>query len=167
MEGRWCGVEWRRDGGRANSPRLVVPRVRSCSSSPVSVHARRRPCPFMGTGRRSWPVVVRARRGSWGMVKGAGGRRRLCAVVVVVVACVPSWALGISCGRWRLIVVILGWGGGRFRAVVVVFCGRSASSWSNESLGRVLACDVACHFVVVVVGGGCEQMAMVVGGGGC
>ena len=45
------------------------------------------------------------------MVKGVGGRRRLCAVVMVVVACVPSWALGISYGRWRLIVVVLGWGG--------------------------------------------------------
>ena len=67
----------------ANSPRLVVARVRSCSSSPLSVHARRR------------PLVVRARRGSWVIVKGAGGRRRLCAVVVVVVACVPSWAVRV------------------------------------------------------------------------
>ena len=95
-------------------------------------------------------------------------------LVVVVVACVPSWVLGISCGQWRLVVVILGWGGGHFRAMVIVFVGglqggrrrfrgRSASSWLNDLLGHV----VACHVVVVVIGGGCEQMAMVVGGGGC
>ena len=149
--------------------------------SPVSIHAHRRlcpfmfviACPFMGAGRRSWPmvalwlVVVRMHCGSW-VMKGAGGHRRLCAVVVVVVACVPSWVLGISCGRWWLVVVVLGWGGGGcFWVVVVVFHGWSASSRSNESLERVLACDVACHVIVVVVGGGCEQMAMVVGGGGC
>ena len=33
--------------------------------------------------------------------------------------------------------------------------------------GARLACDVACHVVVVVVGGGCEQMVMVVGAGSC
>ena len=70
------------------------------------------------------------------------------------------WVVAADCGRPWL-------GGGRFQVVVVVFCGWSASSRSNESLGRVLACDVACHVVVVVIGGGCEQMAMVVGGGGC
>ena len=112
------------------------------SSSPVSIHAHR--C----------PLVVCAHHSSWVMVKGVGGHHCLCAVVMVVVACVPSWALGISCGWWRLIVVILGWGG-------------VVSRPSNESLGHVLACDVACHVVVVVVGGGCEQMGMVVGGGGC
>ena len=94
-----------------------------------------------------------------------------------VAACVQSSWLSSPVsphGRWASAVGGGGWlwsslagGGGRFRAVVVVFRGRSASSRSNESLGRVLACDVACHVVVVVVGGGCEQMAMVVGGGGC
>ena len=33
--------------------------------------------------------------------------------------------------------------------------------------GARLARDVACHIVVVVVGGGCEQIVMVVGAGGC
>ena len=33
--------------------------------------------------------------------------------------------------------------------------------------GAHLACDVACHIIVVVAGGGCEWMVMVVGGGGC
>ena len=33
--------------------------------------------------------------------------------------------------------------------------------------GARLACDMACHVVVVVAGGGCERMVMVVGGGGC
>ena len=40
---------------------------------------------------------------------------------VVVVACVLPWALGIIYGRCWLVVVIFGWGGGRFWAVVVVF----------------------------------------------
>ena len=71
-------------------------------------------------------------------------------------------------GSHQSIVVVLGWGGGgRFQGVVVVFRGQSTSSWSSKSLGRVLACDMACHVVVIVVGGGCEQMVMVVGGGGC
>ena len=38
----------------------------------------------------------------------------------------------------------------------------------KQVVRRVLACDVACHvIVVVVVGGSCEQMVMVVGGGSC
>ena len=45
------------------------------------------------------------------------------AVSVVVVACVLSWVLGISCGQWRLVVIVLGWGGGHFWEVVVVFEG--------------------------------------------
>ena len=86
----------------ANSPRLVIACVHSCSSSPLSIHARCR------------PVVVRACCGLWVMVKGVGGRCCLYAVVMVVITCVPSWVLGISCGRWQLIVVVLGWGGGLF-----------------------------------------------------
>ena len=33
--------------------------------------------------------------------------------------------------------------------------------------GACLACDMACHTIVVMAGGGCEWMVMVVGGGGC
>ena len=33
--------------------------------------------------------------------------------------------------------------------------------------GACLACDVACHDIVIMAGGGCEWMVMVVGGGGC
>ena len=66
------------------------------------------------------------------MVKGAGGHRRLCAV------------------------------GSSWLSSPVSLRGRSALSRLNDLLGCVLGCDVACHVVVVVVGGGCEQMAMVV-----
>ena len=144
-EWRGDGVVWSGIGRGAKLTHLGsnVACVHSCSSSPVSVPARRRPCPFMGAGRRSWSVVAvvagggsHARR-SWVMAKGAGRHRRLCAV------------------------------GSSWLSSPVSLRGQSASSRSNDSLGHVLACDVACHVIVVVVGGGCEQMAMVVGGCGC
>ena len=140
---------------------LIVARVRSCSSSPVSVH-----------GRWLLFVVCGSRFGWWWLaciVVGDGEGRGwasplVCSgLVVVVVTCVPSWALGISSGQWWLVVVILGWEGqgGLFLGGGGHFHGWSASSWSNNSLGCVLACDMACHIVVIIVGGGCEQMAMV------
>ena len=48
-------------------------------------------------------------------------------------------------------------GGGRGRGHLCPFMGA----------GTHLACDMACHIVVVMAGSGCEQMVMVGGGGGC
>ena len=62
-----------------------------------------------------------------------------------MVAADRSWAVG---GRHRRVVVVV---------VACVLLGA----------GTHLACDVACHVVVVVAGGGCERMVMVGVGGGC
>ena len=113
-------------------------------------------------------MVVRARRRLWVMVKGAGGHCRLCTVGSSLLSSPVSlhghWASVVGGGGWLWLSLA---GGGLFLGHGCCFRGRSASSWSNDSLGHVLACDVACHVIVIVVGGGCEWMAMVVGGGGC
>ena len=74
---------------------------------------------------------------SWFMGDGEGGLVAACGsgwwweivhgqwAVVVVVACVLPWVLGIICERWWLVVVVFGWGGRRFCAVVVVFVNQS------------------------------------------
>ena len=98
-------MEWSGIGRGAKLTHLGsnVARVRSCSSSRVSVPARRRPCPLMGAGRRSWSVVaVLAGGGSRassfvGDGEGRGWVSPLVrsGLVVVVVACVPSWAVRV------------------------------------------------------------------------
>ena len=128
----------------------------------MSAHAHHRLCPFMGAGRRSWCMVT--------VLAGGGSHTSSCVgdgeghrwasplvrsgLVVVVVACVPSWALGISCGRWQLVVVVLGWGG-RFRAVIVVFVGGPCrhgrmTCWGMWWLVTWLATLLLLSLVVVV-----------------
>ena len=137
---------------------LIVPRVRSCSSSPVSVHGRWPSFVARGGSRASWFVGDGEGRG-WAspLVRSRRGCRRLCPLMG---AGHQLWAVAAGCGRPWL-------GGGSFQGGGRCFRGWSVSSRSNNSLGRVLACEVACHVIVVLIGGGCEQMAMVVGGGGC
>ena len=68
---------------------------------------------------------------------------------VVAASCGFPWLGGVVSGQWWL-----------FSWVVCVIT-------VKRVVGHVLACDVTCHIVVVLVGGGCEWMVMVVGGGGC
>ena len=63
-------------------------------------------------------------RASWFVCDGEGGLIAACGqwmvgaivhgqwAVIVVVACVLPWALGVICERWWLVVVVFGWGGG-------------------------------------------------------
>ena len=67
-----------------------------------------------------------------------------------------QWVVVVSCGRrWRGSFM-----GGGSRCGLRRLC-------PFMGAGARLACDVACHVVVIVAGGGCEWMVMVVGGGGC
>ena len=86
-----------------------------------------------------WLVVVCVLRGLWAMVKG--GHR---------------WVVVAGCGQW-MVAGDRSWavGGRHGRGRLCPFMGA----------GTHLACDVACHIVVVMAGGGCERM--VGGGGGC
>ena len=162
---RGDGVVWSGIGRGAKLTHLSsnVAYVCSCLSSPVSAHACRRPCPFMGAGRRSWCVVtVLAGGGSHasscvGDGEGCGWASPLVrsGLIVVVVACVPSWVLGISCGRWWLVVVVLGWVGVRFRAVVIIFMGGPrrhgrTTRWGVCWLVTWLATSLSLSLVVVV-----------------
>ena len=112
----WSGIG---RGAKLTHLGLNVAHVCSCSLSPVSVHGHCRPCPFMGAGHHSWCMVAILAGGGLcaSSCMGDGEGRRWVSLlvrsglVVVVVACVPSWVLGISCGRWWLVVVILGLGG--------------------------------------------------------
>ena len=73
-------------------------------------------------------------------------------------------AVAAGCGRPWL-------GGGLFLGGGGHFHGQSMLSWSNNvphcQACVCWACDVACHVVVVMVGGGWEWLVMIVGGGGC
>ena len=117
----------------------------------------------MGAGRRLWSVVaILAGGGSrTSSFVGDGEGRRwasllVCSgLVVVVIACVPSWVLGISCGQWRLVVVVLGWVGVRFRVVVIIFVGGPrhhgrTTRWGMCWLVMWLATSLSLSLVVVV-----------------
>ena len=99
-------------------------------------------------GLQIWPCLMCVGSGGWW------------AVIMVVITCVLSLVLGIICGHWQLVVIILDWGG-LFWAVVVIFLG------SPHCHGQIVACSLMCHIIVVMVGGGCEQFLMVVGSGSC
>ena len=133
----WCGVKEGGRGSRAHSPELVVTHVLiiahvlvitcvltaahvliiTCVHSWVLAVLHEPWWPF-------WLVVGRMHRGLWAMVKrvrwwvvfAACGQWMVVGdhsqVVVVVVAYVLPWALGIIRGLWWLVVVIFGWGGG-------------------------------------------------------
>ena len=133
---RGHGVVWSEGGrgSRAHSLKLVVARVlviahvlvvtRVLTVASVLVVARVRSWALGVIREPRWPlwlVVGRVRRGSWAMVKGgssplvgSGWWRAIVHgqwAVVVVVACVLPWAVGVICGPWWLAVIVLGWGG--------------------------------------------------------
>ena len=91
-------------------------------------------------------IKVEHSRGIWSKTTAWAGRR---------------WVVVTGCGQW-MVVGDRSWavGGRRGRFVVVIV------ACVLLGTGTHLACDVACHVVVIVAGGGCERMVMV-GGGGC
>ena len=139
---RGHGVVWSEGGrgSRAHSLKLVVARVLVIAHVLVVTRVLTIASVLVVTHIRSWALAViceprlvvgRVRRGSWAMVKGgssplvgSGWWRAIIHgqwAVIVVVACVLPWALGVICEQWWLVVVVFGWGGsflrggGRFR----------------------------------------------------
>ena len=111
------GVVWSEGGrgSRAHSPELVIAHVLAhvIVVTRVLIVARVRSWALAAIREPRWPfwLVIRVRRGSWAMVKGA-----------------CRWGVVAACGQWMVGVI------------------------------------VPRHWVVVIVGGGCEQLVMVVGG---
>ena len=88
-----------------------------------------------------WLVVVRVLRGLWTMVKG--GRQ---------------WVVVAGCGQW-MVAGDCSWAVGS--------CRGHGRLCPFMGAGTHLACDVACHVIVIVAGGGCERMVMVAAVGDC